>query len=381
MVDSILPNDLLERFRGRAADYDRRNAFFTEDLEDLRQAGYLSLFSREQEGGKNLSLEQVSRLQTRLAQAAPATALGINMHLVWAGVARALSERGITDLDWLLHEAAAGEIFAFGISEAGNDQVLFDSSTSAVPTAEGYQFSGTKIFTSLSPVWTRLGIFGRDDSDPDNPTLVFGFITRQTEGYSIADDWDPLGMRATQSRSTVLDKVFVPTDRIVRKIPVGPNADPLIFAIFANFELLLASVYAGIGNRALELASSAALSRMSKKTGESYANDPDIRWRIAHAAISQESVQPHILSVAQDVDDLIDHGTAWFPKLVGPKIRATEIARESVEAAIRVSGGRAYQKESELTRLYRDVLAGLYHPSDDESAHATFATAYLGAAI
>jgi hypothetical protein len=33
---------------------------------------------------------------------------------------------------------------------------------------------------------------------------------------------------------------------------------------------------------------------------------------------------------------------------------------------------------SELSRLYRDVLAGLFHPSDPESAHSTVATAWLG---
>ena len=28
--------------------------------------------------------------------------------------------------------------------------------------------------------------------------------------------------------------------------------------------------------------------------------------------------------------------------------------------------------------LYRDVLAGMFHPSDDESAHNTVANAWLG---
>ena len=32
----------------------------------------------------------------------------------------------------------------------------------------------------------------------------------------------------------------------------------------------------------------------------------------------------------------------------------------------------------ELERLYRDVLAGMFHPSDDESAHNTVANAWLG---
>jgi alkylation response protein AidB-like acyl-CoA dehydrogenase len=82
--------------------------------------------------------------------------------------------------------------------------------------------------------------------------------------------------------------------------------------------------------------------------------------------------------VAADVDELVDHGSQWFPRLVGLKVRATETARAVVDLAIRVSGGSSYFRGSELERLYRDVLAGMFHPSDDESAHNTVANAWLG---
>ena len=39
---AYLPDDLLERIRSRAAGYDRDNTFFTEDLAELREAGYLA---------------------------------------------------------------------------------------------------------------------------------------------------------------------------------------------------------------------------------------------------------------------------------------------------------------------------------------------------
>ena len=39
---TVLTPELLARIRSRAADYDRENAFFAEDLEALRAAGYLA---------------------------------------------------------------------------------------------------------------------------------------------------------------------------------------------------------------------------------------------------------------------------------------------------------------------------------------------------
>ena len=39
---TVLTGELLERIRSRAADYDSRNVFFSEDLADLKAAGYLA---------------------------------------------------------------------------------------------------------------------------------------------------------------------------------------------------------------------------------------------------------------------------------------------------------------------------------------------------
>ena len=159
-------------------------------------------------GGAGLALAEASVLQQRLAGAAPATALAINMHLVWTGVAKVLADRGIDDLRFVQEGAAAGEVFAFGISEAGNDLVLFGSDTDAAPQADGsYAFTGTKIFTSLSPVWTQLGLHGLDTTSADGPQMVYAFVprTEEAEGrVAVRDDWDTLGMRATQSRTTEL---------------------------------------------------------------------------------------------------------------------------------------------------------------------------------
>ncbi|MCU1515909.1 MAG: acyl-CoA dehydrogenase [Pseudarthrobacter sp.] len=379
--EDVLPAALLERIRGRAAGYDNANAFFAEDLAELAAAGYLKLFVPVSDGGLGLGLESAAQCQRRLATAAPATALAVNMHLVWTGVAQVLAARGDHSLVFVLQEAGAGEVFAFGNSEAGNDAVLFDSRTVAVPLPDGgYSFTGTKIFTSLSPAWTRLGIFGKDtQARAGDGELVHGFITRETPGYRILDDWDTLGMRASQSNTTVLDGADVPADRIFRKLPVGPNADPLVFAIFACFETLLAGVYTGIGERALQVGVEAVQRRTSfKNDGRSYAQDPDIRWKVAEAAMAMDNLYPHLAAVARDVDALADHGPQWFPKLVGLKVNATETARRVVDLAIRVSGGSSYFRGSELERLYRDVLAGMFHPSDDESAHNTVANAWLG---
>ena len=375
---TLLSDDLLTRVHARAATHDRENTFPHDDLAELVEAGYLRAFVPQRLGGAGLTLEEVAREQVRLAAAAPATALAVNMHLVVTGLAAQLVERGDDAFEFVLQDAAADEVFAFGNSEAGNDLVMFGSRTRAERQADGgYRFHGTKIFTSLSPVWTRLATFGLDDSDPADPRLVHGVVGRA--GVTAKDDWDTLGMRATQSTTTVLEGAYAPPERVYRSLPAGPSADAYIFALFSVFEILLGAVYTGIGRRAVELAVAAARRRTSLKNGgRAYAQDPDIRWRIADAALLQDGAELQVFALARDVDERVDHGARWFAQLVGLKVRATESARQVVELALRAAGGGSYFSGNELGRLYRDVLAGIFHPSDDESAHATVATSVLG---
>src|SRR3546814_13946911 len=51
--------------------------------------------------------------------------------------------------------------------------------------------------------------------------IVHGFVPRTSAGVQIIDTWDTLGMRATQSQDTVLDKAFVPDDLVALVCPVG----------------------------------------------------------------------------------------------------------------------------------------------------------------
>ena len=375
---AYLSDELWERIRSRAAAVDAENRFPDEDLAELTDAGYLAILVPKALGGAGLGLAEASILQQRLATAAPATALAINMHLVWTGVAKVFSDRGISGLEFVQEGAAAGEVFAFGISEAGNDLVLFGSDTVAEPQPDGsYAFTGTKIFTSLGPVWTQLGLHGLDITSPDGPQMVYAFVPR-TDAVTTRDDWDTVGMRGTQSRTTELHGAVAPADRVVRRVAPGPNPDPIVFGIFSVFEVLLASVYTGIARRALDLAVLTAKKRTSKKTGLAYADDPDIRWRIAEMALAYDGLLPQISSLATDVDQRADHGALWFAKLSGLKHRAVVAAKQIVDEAMLVAGGSSYFTRNELSRLYRDVLAGMFHPSDPESAHATAAAAWLG---
>ena len=53
-AERVLSDELLERIRSRAAGYDRANAFFSDDLAELQDAGYLRALVPTEFGGLGL---------------------------------------------------------------------------------------------------------------------------------------------------------------------------------------------------------------------------------------------------------------------------------------------------------------------------------------
>ncbi|MGQ3384881.1 acyl-CoA dehydrogenase family protein [Glutamicibacter sp. TV12E] len=373
-IESVLSDRLLEQFRERAAQYDADNSFASEDFDALVSLGYLKALIPVGQGGLGWSLEQLALAQRRLATAAPATALAVNMHHVWASVANVLQGRGDHRLQMVSDWISQGEVMAFGISEPGNDSVLFDSKTSASTRPDGSViFNGVKIFTSLSPAFTRLGVFGKDETTGE---LVHGFVAKGP-GVESMGDWNTLGMRASQSHTTKLVNAVSPREWVHSRLPAGPNPDLLIFGIFASFLTLTASVYVGMAERAVALGQE-ALNKKVHHDGTKYSQDIRARGLLAQAAMRLISLDALQRSVAADIDAAVDHREAWFPKLVTLRTLAGDAARENIQVLGQLLGGSGYFRGSEFERLYRDVQASWYHPSNAAAAANTVASWLVG---
>ncbi len=370
-------DELLEHVSQRASRYDIENRFFDEDFEEIKNTGYLKMAIPKEFGGLGYTLAEAARETQRLAERAPATALALNMHTYWMGVAADMRKLGDPSLEWMLREGAAGEIFAAGHGETGNDLTLLFSTARAERVDGGYRFYGRKMFGSLTPVWTRLGVHGMDTSDPENPKIVHAFIPRDTEGYEIKETWDVLGMRATRSDDTILNGAFVPDRYISRVLPAG-QPDLFILCIFAWAEIGFASVYLGIARRAMDIAVETARRRTSVALTRSMAYHPEVQHLAAEMRMDVETSTALVDRVASDWSEGVDYGNDWPLKFVTAKHQTVEAAKRVVDGAMAISGGGGMFRPSELERLYRDVRCGGFHPANTLLAHEVIGKIALG---
>ncbi|HSB19283.1 MAG TPA: acyl-CoA dehydrogenase family protein [Anaeromyxobacteraceae bacterium] len=375
----VVPQASLERFWERAPGHDRDGTFFLQDFRDLQEGGYLRLAVPEALGGLGRTLADVAREQRRLAYYSAPTALAVNMHLYWTGLAADLWRAGDRSLEWLLRGAARGEVYAAGHGETGNDVPVLLSTTRATRVEGGYRFTGRKSFGSLAPVWTYLGMHGMDASDPAAPRIVHAFMHRGAKGSTPEETWDVLGMRATRSDDTVLEEVFVPDERVARVVPAGgAGLDAFVLGLFAWALVGFGNVYYGLARRVFDLTVARVKEKRSLALSRSMAHHPEVQHAVAEMALELEAVEPHLDRIAEDWSSGVDHGASWPARLFAAKHHAVEASWRVVDTALDVAGGFGVFRRGGLERLFRDARLGRIHPANAFLTREVVAKTALG---
>jgi alkylation response protein AidB-like acyl-CoA dehydrogenase len=375
-----LDESMLERFRERAGTHDDDNTFFHDDLAELRDAGHLRAPLPLDQGGRSWDLTRVAAEQRRLARFAPATALATSMHLYWTGTASDLARLGDDSLDWVTAEAAAGRILASGHAEAGNDVPIALSTTTATGVDGGWRLDGRKHFGSLGPVWDLMGVHAMGTLD-GSPVVVHGFVDRRADGVTVVENWDAIGMRASQSYDTVFDGVFLPDDRVARIVPAGDTTDPFLGVMQIWAVTLISNVYLGIAERAAQLAveHAGAKSSIAVPAG-TMSHNPFVQHLVADNFLDLHAASEVLDGIGRDWVDGVDHGPEWAARIFSAKWRAVTTAKRVVDRSMEIAGGASFARRSELGRLYRDVAGGPFHPASDAFTHEVVAKTVLAIA-
>ena len=226
--------------------------------------------------------------------------------------------------------------------------------------------------------WVHGHEVARQTLQREIPTLKTGYVEK-VSGNS--DAQGVLRQLARQGSRVIVGASFSFMNPVMQAAKQNPGVVYLCASCYKqapNVGNYLAATYQGVGERAVEVAAEHVATRRSVKNQTTYSNDPDIRWRIAEAALIMNAVGPQIRELARDIDEGVDRGRSWMPQLSAAKNAAAEATLRAVEQAMRACGGSAYYNTHELSRLYRDALAGLFQPSDQESLHAAWANLILG---
>ena len=217
-----------------------------------------------------------------------------------------------------------------------------------------------------------------DVSDPDHPQIVHGFLSRDAEGIQIIDTWDTLGMRATQSQDTVLDRAFVPDELVALVCPAGfAGAGPFQVAIFAWALMGFSATYLGAAQRAFDITIDPMPERTSIALTNSMAHHPEVQHDVAEMRIAFDAAEAMLERTCGDWAAGVEHDD-WPVRLVATRSFVIDQAYSIVDRALDLTGGAGAFKRNRLEQLFRDVRMGRFHPGNTMLAHELIGKLCLG---
>lgn len=339
-----------------AARHDREGSFVAEAYDVLRSAGYLALAVPVELGGRGATIREVAMAQRELARHCASTALASVMHHHVVLFTAWRHRRGLPGAEATLRRVAEECIVL--VSTGGADQTR--PRGRAVRVEGGYQVSGRKIFASQSPVGTVLSTMFPFE-DPDEGQIVLNMaVPMSSDGVTVLETWDAMGMRGTGSHDVELHDVFVPEERVLARRPHGKIDGPLQVILSVAMPPI-AAVYLGVAEAARDHAVTAV-------TGSARGDDPTVQRQVGlmdtRLRVAGWALDGALGIVGADPEPSM--GTVAAVMAAKREIALAGI--EVCDLAMDVAGGAGYYRSSPIERCYRDVRGAKYHPfSPDET--------------
>ena len=339
--------------RGAEAEQLRRIPQAT--LDEIVAAGLLRTANPTRYGGHGLDFDTVWEIGWRLGRACGSTA--------WCFMVAGVHNWHIG----LAPDQAQEEYFAEG-PDVWSCSSFNPGRAKLEPADGGWLLSGRWSFSSGCDhaSWGLLAA-----AVPDPRGVVLFLVPRRD--WRIEDDWFVSGMRATGSKSIVIDEpVFVPDYRYValRETETGAARELHERASYgvpvaSLMPWSLACPLVGIAQGAVDAFEQRIQTRLTTVTRQPMSELTSIQVRFAEAAALVDAARELARS---DLREMIDRAGRGEQPTMADRARyrrdhafVTRLAVQAVDVIFAASGGSAIYEHELLQRFHRDVHAGSHH--------------------
>ncbi|MFT5115917.1 MAG: alkylation response protein AidB-like acyl-CoA dehydrogenase [Parasphingorhabdus sp.] len=355
-----------ERFVKRASGIDADASFPEENYRDLAAEGFMTLTVPEEFGGHGFSLGEYAMVGAEIGKYCGASALTFNMHnssMMWSRFMYELPNLSDEDrqrfapLRERQFRRAVKEqgIYSQPISEAGQNWTSKPAQTWCKKVDGGWVINGFKKFASLAGYCDYYSIVCTEHFEGIEPrhedTMIF-VVHKDSPGLIVKGNWDPLGMRGTNSRDLVLKDVHVTEDDML--MPPG-----LFIKTLPNWPHMMATLsptYMGVAQGAYDFT-------VAYLRGEVPGQPPADRRMFAtkRAAVGQMYAKLASMRALWWQVFMEAQGFPTKPQVLrmyAAQYQVMEGVQEIAALAIRTCGGQSMLKDLPLERIYRDSRCG-----------------------
>jgi alkylation response protein AidB-like acyl-CoA dehydrogenase len=336
--------------KDRAAEVDRTEEYPWDNVEHLKDAGFLGMTIPEQYGGQGKTWLDAVLLIEEMSQACAVTgriAVETNMGAVSAIMAYGSEEQKKLAADLVL----SGDKPAICITEPGAGSSAGEMLTRADRRGNHYVINGGKHWITGGGVSRLHLIFARVFDEQGEEEGIGGFlaIRDETEGLKIVKREPTMGLRGIPEAEISFEDMEVPPSSLITPPRGFKKGFADLMNAYNSQRVGAATVALGIAEGAYELALNWSEER--HQFGRPIYEFQGLQWKLADMSIKLAASQALVYKAAKS-------GEGGFPDMLmaaQAKIFTSENAIQVVNEALQFFGARGYSRNNPVERMARDV--------------------------
>lgn len=335
-----------EHVRPVAAKIDKEDRFPSDLFQKMADLGLTGLMIPETFGGFGEDLLATVITFEELGRVSPAMALSLLAHTILGAlpiVRYGTPDQKARYLPLLAQGKWIGGT-AYTEPNAGSDAASIQ--TRAQRVEGGWKLYGSKMFITNGSIARLLVVYAKTDPEAGHRGISSFLVEVPTEGFSVSQDFEKMGMRGSPTSVLYFDGVFVPDDRLLGTLNRG------FYQIMHGFNterIAIVAISVGILREVLDWMLEHATVR--KQFGKPLGSFQLIQDKIAQTFVDLELARTYLYLTARSYNAQED----WRLPAATIKIFAAEAATQRALDGIQVLGGYGYTQEYPLERLMRDA--------------------------
>ncbi|WP_099361943.1 acyl-CoA dehydrogenase family protein [Fredinandcohnia onubensis] len=325
---------------------DKDKRFPKEIFQKLGELGMMGLPFPEEYGGADSDTISFAIVVEELSRACGSTGITYSAHISLGGAPLHLFGTKEQKLKYLTPICTGESLGAFGLTEPNAGSDAGGTQTEAIVENNQFIINGNKCFITNASFAKHLAltaITGRHGAKKEISAII---VPTDAEGFKVIDNYEKMGLNASNTTELVLEDVHVPEENLLGKRGEG----------FRQFLITLDGGRIGIGAMAVGIAQAAyekALhyAKERKQFGKSLSSFQAIQFKLADMAMKIELARNMVYKAAW----LKDQGRSFSKEASMAKLYASEICMEVTNQAVQIHGGYGYMKEYHVERFMRDA--------------------------
>ncbi|MGG1677444.1 acyl-CoA dehydrogenase family protein [Neobacillus sp. NRS-1170] len=329
-----------------AIERDRTKQFPVEIFKKLADMGIMGLPFPEKYGGGGADTVSFAIVTEELSRVCASTGITYSAHISLGGAPLYLFGTEEQKQKYLTPICTGESFGAFGLTEPNAGSDAGGTRTSAKEENGEFIINGNKCFITNASYANHLALTGITGESGGKKEISAIIVPTNAPGFSVIDNYEKMGLNASNTTELVLEDVRVPVENLLGKRGEG----------FKQFLITLDGGRIGIGAMAVGIAQGAfekalAYAKERKQFGKSISSFQAIQFKLADMAMKIELARNMVHKAAW----LKDQGRPFAKEAAMCKLYASEICMEVTNQAVQIHGGYGYMKEYQVERMMRDA--------------------------